>query len=153
AHYVGLLARMLRLAEDVVASEIRRLALVRPARAQASTGAQRTATPTPPSPAAPQRAVAAREAHLLALPPAYPAAAHDVAAEVALDDFASTTNRLLWETLRPAIAANPRILTADLLTAVPGEELREVAGALVAALGERPAQFPGPIRQEIRDTL
>lgn len=152
AHYIGLLARMLRIAEDVVASEIRRLALVRPNRPQ-TTGAQRTGTAAPPESVPPERAIAVREDHLLALLLAYPDAAHDLATEIAADDFASTTNRLLWEALCPTIVANPRISAADLLASIPDEVLREVATALVAALGNRPTGVPGPIRQEIRDTL
>lgn len=153
AHYTDILARMLRLAEDVVASEIRRLGMVRPSRGQAATGAQRTATPAPTEPPPPERTVAAREDHLLALLLAYPDAAHDVAGELAPDDFTSTSNRLLWEAAGPRIAADPRVAPADLVAAIANEELREVAAGSIAAIAERPTQFPGAIRQEIRDTL
>ncbi len=152
AHYVGLLARMLRVAEDVVASEIRRLGLVRPSRAQPTTGAQRVAT-ADAAPATSARAAAPREDHLLSLLLAFPDAAHDLAAEILSEDFATTADRVLWDTIRPLVSADARIASAALIAAVPSEELREVATGLVAAPGGRPDSFPGPIRQEIRDTL
>ncbi len=158
-HYIGLLARALRLPEDAVGSAVRRLALA-PARPQprprpteppaepAANGGDGATAPRPPA-----RAGGTREDHLLGLLLAHPDVAHDLAEEVRPDDFVETTNRLLWEALRAAAALNPRLTAVDFLATIPGEELREAAEGLVAALGARAEDFPGPLRQEARDTL
>ena len=153
AHYTGLLARMLHLGEEVIASEIRRLGLVRPARG-AGSGLSRgvpggsDAAPAQPAPQAPSR-----EDHLLSLLLTNPDAAHDVAAEIAPDDFTDAADRALWAATLPAISADPRLRTDDLLTTIGDPSLRESAEKLVAISVERLGSFPGPVRQEIRDTL
>ncbi len=149
AHYTGLLARMLHLGEDVVASEFRRLALVRPTRrggavpgAAAEPEAARSAHSAPP-----------REDHLLGLLLSFPDAAHDLAAEIAPDDFTSGVNRALWSFARPIVQANGKITAEALLAAIAEPELRAVADGVIVALTLRPSGVPGPIRQELRDTL
>ncbi|HEX5505529.1 MAG TPA: DNA primase, partial [Thermomicrobiales bacterium] len=143
-HYTGLLARLLRLPEDAVASEIRRLMLTRRGREarEPEAAAER-----------PRRAEVSREAHLIGLLLAYPDVAHDLAGEVADDDFLDTTHRLLWAALRDAAAADPRLKSRDFLDALPDDTLRDAAEGVLTALGARPEQFPGPLRQEARDTL
>lgn len=150
AHYTGLLARMLHLGEDVVASEFRRLALVRPHRrgTYAAPGAAPEAEPNQAHGAA-----TTREDHLLGLLLAFPDAAHDLAREIAPDDFTSGANRALWAFVQPLVLANSKIKAQDLLTAITEPELRAVADGALTALGERPSGVPGPIRQEIRDTI
>lgn len=148
-HYTSVLARHLRLPDDAVANEIRRSVLTRkslPTRGAASTPALEPQRHAPPP-------ELSREAHLLGLLLAYPEVARDLSAEVQATDFTDTTNRLLWEALLPAVTANPRLKPAEFLEALPNEELRDAADELLAALGERPEQFPGPLRQEARDTL
>ena len=149
AHYTGLLARMLHLAEDVVASEIRRLALVRPTR-----GAGRGLVAAPAEPEAqPAHRAPSREDHLLSLLLRHPDAAHDLVGEIAPDDFSDAADRAVWEVTRPLIGADPRLRTPDLLTTIGDPALRESAERLITIGTERPTGVLGPIRQEIRDTL
>jgi len=149
AHYTGLLARMLRLGEDVVASEFRRLALVRPTRRG---GAAPGATPEPEA-AKPSHGTPPREDHLLGLLLSFPDAAHDLAAEIAPDDFTSGANRALWAFARPLVQANGKLKAEELLAALTEPELRAIADGVIGALVLRPSGVPGPIRQEIRDTF
>ena len=107
----------------------------------------------PEGPARSRAREVSREAHLLGLMLAYPEVAHDLAAEVQAADFVETTHRLLWERLHAAASADPRLRSRDFLDGLEDEGLREAAEELVAALGERPEQFPGPLRSEARDTL
>ncbi|HEY8600237.1 MAG TPA: DNA primase [Thermomicrobiales bacterium] len=147
AHYVGLLARMLHLGEEVVASEIRRLALVRPTRGGTNGG------PTPTEPAAIERRGPSREDHLLTLLLTHPDAAHELAAEIEPEDFTDAADRAVWTATRPTIIADPRLQTADLLTAIGDPALRESAEKLITIPSTRPTAVPGPVRQEIRNTL
>ncbi len=149
AHYTGLLARMLRLGEDVVASEFRRLALVRPTRRG---GAAPGVAPEPEA-AKPSYSAPPREDHLLGLLLSFPDAAHDLAAEIAPDDFTSGANRALWRFARPIVQANGKITAGELLAAIAEPELRAIADGAIGALVLRPSGVPGPIRQEIHDTL
>jgi DNA primase len=152
-HYTGLLARMLRLNEQVVASEIQRLALTKPNRP--ALGAATPRAPEVSSPEAPrlERGGPRREDHLLGLFLRYPELVAEFAAEIQPSDLPATTNRLIWDTIRPFAVANPRLRPDDLLAAIGDEALRDAASALIAGLGERADSFPGPIRQELRDTL
>ena len=150
AHYTGLLARMLRLGEDVVASEIRRLALVRPSRRG---GYNAPGVSGEPEPAQSLAAAPAREDHLLGLLLSFPDAAHDLAAEIAPDDFTSGTNRALWAFVRPLVQAEGKLTAEALLAALAEPELRAVADGVIGGLALRPSGVPGPIRQEIRDTV
>src|SRR5919199_397304 len=153
-HYIATLARLLQLPETAVASEIRRSGLVRKGPAGASpASAAREPAMEPEGPARSRAREVSREAHLLGLLLAYPEVAHDLAAEVQAADFVETTHRLLWERLRAAASADPRLRSRDFLDGLEDEGLREAAEELVAALGERPEQFPGPLRSEARDTL
>ncbi len=149
AHYTGLLARMLRLGEDVVASEFRRLSLVRPTRRGGAT----PGTAPEPEAAKPIYSAPPREDHLLGLLLSFPDAAHDLAAEIAPDDFTSGANRALWTFARPIVQANGKITAGELLAAITEPELRAIADGAIGALVLRPSGVPGPIRQEIRDTL
>ncbi|HEX5505272.1 MAG TPA: hypothetical protein VFW96_21825, partial [Thermomicrobiales bacterium] len=101
----------------------------------------------------PRRAEVSREAHLIGLLLAYPDVAHDLAGEVADDDFLDTTHRLLGAARRDGAAADPRLKSRDFLDALPDDALRDAAEGVLTALGARPEQFPGPLRQEARDTL
>lgn len=150
AHYVGLLARMLHLGEEVVASEIRRLALVRPARGRTGSGG-----PDQPSaePAVVERRGPSREEHLLSLLLTHPDAAHELAAEIEPDDFTDAADRAVWTVTRPTVIADARLQTADLLTAISDPALRESAEKLITIPSTRPVAIPGPVRQEIRNTL
>jgi DNA primase len=147
AHYIGLLARMLHLGEEVVASEIRRLGLVRPTRGGASSG------PTQAEPAVIERRGPSREDHLLTLLLTHPDAAHELAAEIEPDDFTDAADRAVWTVTRPTVIADPRLQTADLLTAIGDPALRESAEKLITIPSVRPVTIPGPVRQEIRNTL
>jgi hypothetical protein len=100
-----------------------------------------------------ERGGPSREDHLLGLCLRHPELVAELASEIAPNDLAATTNRLIWEAIRPVVVANPRLRPDDLIAAIADETLREAAGALVAALGERADGFPGPLRQELRDTL
>lgn len=152
-HYTGLLARMLRLNEQVVASEIQRLAIARPNRPAPGSAAART--PEVASPDAPrlERGGPSREDHLIGLFLRFPELVAEFAQEIVESDLTATTNRLIWDAIRPVAAANPRIRPDDLQAAIGDETLRDAAVALVAALGERADGFPGPLRIELRETL
>ena len=93
------------------------------------------------------------ESYLLGLLLAYPDAAHDLVDEVQAEDFTDTTERLLWEAIRPLVSADPRLRSADLIAAIANADLRTIAEQLLAARDGRPEGVPGPIRREIRDTL
>jgi DNA primase len=149
AHYVGLLARMLHLGEEVVASEIRRLGLVRPTRGGASGAPNQAST----EPAVVERRGPSREDHLLTLLLTHPDAAHELAAEIEPDDFTDAADRAVWTVTRPTIIADARLQTADLLTAIGDPALRESAEKLITIPSTRPTAVPGPVRQEIRNTL
>jgi len=149
AHYVGLLARMLHLGEEVVASEIRRLGLVRPTRGGASGGPNQAST----EPAVVERRGPSREDHLLTLLLTHPDAAHELAAEIEPDDFTDAADRAVWTVTRPTVIADARLQTADLLTAIGDPALRESAEKLITIPSARPTAVPGPVRQEIRNTL
>jgi DNA primase len=152
-HYTGLLARMLRLNEQVVASEIQRLALTKPSRP--ATRSVVASAPEPASPDAPrlERNAPRREDHLLGLFLRFPELIAECASEILPGDLPATTSRLIWDAIRPVAVANPRLRPDDLLAAIPDETLRDTAASIVAGLGERADSFPGPIRQELRDTL
>ena len=149
AHYVGLLARMLHLGEEVVASEIRRLGLVRPTRGGASGAPNQAST----EPAVVERRGPSREDHLLSLLLTHPDAAHELAAEIEPDDFTDAADRAVWTVTRPTVIADARLQTADLLTAIGDPALRESAEKLITIPSARPTAVPGPVRQEIRNTL
>ena len=149
AHYVGLLARMLHLGEEVVASEIRRLGLVRPTRSGVSGGPNQSGA----EPAVVERRGPSREDHLLTLLLTHPDAAHELAAEIEPDDFTDAADRAVWTVTRPTIIADARLQTADLLTAIGDPALRESAEKLITIPSTRPTAVPGPVRQEIRNTL
>lgn len=150
-HYTGLLARMLRLNEQVVASEIQRLALTRPPRPAPGSAAR---TPEPATPESPrlERTGPGREDHLIALCLRYPELAAEFADELQPADLTATTNRLIWDAIRPAALANPRLRPDELQAAIADEALREAA-ALASSQAERADPFPGPLRREFRDTL
>ncbi len=155
-HYIGVVARALRLPEAAILSTMRKSALTRKGAAQGlgqAGGAGRGLGPAAQDDGRRARSGSTREDHLLGLLLAYPDVAHDLREEVRADDFVETTNRLLWEALLAAAAADPRLKSPDFVAGIANEELREAAAGLVAALGERPEQFPGPLRQEARDTL
>jgi DNA primase len=147
AHYIGLLARMLHLGEEVVASEIRRLGLVRPTRGGASGG------PAQAEPVVVERRGPSREDHLLTLLLTHPDAAHELATEIEPDDFTDAADRAVWTLTRPTVIADARLQTADLLTAIGDPALRESAEKLITIPSTRPTAIPGPVRQEIRNTL
>ena len=149
AHYVGLLARMLHLGEEVVASEIRRLGLMRPTRGGASGGPNQAGA----EPAVVERRGPSREDHLLTLLLTHPDAAHELAAEIEPDDFTDAADRAVWKVTRPTVIADARLQTADLLTAIGDPALRESAEKLITIPSTRPTAVPGPVRQEIRNTL
>lgn len=151
AHYTGLLAKKIHVPEDAVASQIRKLALVRPIRRGAYSSAGTTAEPEAIKP---QQSSTPREDHLLGLLLAFPDAAYDIAEKITPDDFISGVNRALWCFIHPiVIQANGRIKADDLLTAIVEPELRAVADSILSALKLRPSGIPGPIRQEINDTI
>ena len=146
-HYIRKVAHELGSDELAVRNDIYRSALTRKGQGAREPAAQ------PQADTRAARGEVSREAHLLGLLLAYPEVAHDLAAEVQPADFLDTTNRLLWEALRAAAGADPRLKSRDFLAGLADEALRDAAEGLVAALGERPEQFPGPLRQEARETL
>lgn len=152
-HYTGLLARMLRLNEQVVASEIQRLALTKPNRPTHGGTISRAPEATNPDVHRLERSGPRREDHLIGLFLRYPELVAEFASEILPSDMPSTTNQLIWEAIRPTAIANPRIRSDDLLSVIGDETLRDTATALVAGLGERSDSFPAPIRNELRDTL
>lgn len=152
-HYTGLLARMLRLNEQVVASEIQRLALVRPNRSTSRGATSQLAPAADDGAARLERGGTSREDHLIGLCLRYPELAAELGGELGPSDLTATANRLIWEAIYPHALANPRLRADELIATIGDESLREGAEALVAALGERAETFPGPIRQEFRETL
>ncbi len=147
AHYTGLLARMLHLGEDVITSEIRRLALVRPgrntSRQPVDSAASSAVTAAPPS----------HEDHLLGILLTHPDAAHDLTAEITAEDFAEAENRAVWSAISAGLSADPRRQPPDLIATIADEGLREAAQQRLTHATERGVNVPGPIRQEIRDIL
>ncbi len=152
-HYTGLLARMLRLNEQVVASEIQRLALVRPSRSGLASAAPRGQEAASPDAPRLERRGPSREDHLIGLCLRFPELVADFIGEILPEDLTATTNRLIWDTICPPALANPRLRSGDLIATIADETLRETAEALVAGLGARIESLPGPLRQEVRDTL
>jgi DNA primase len=144
-HYAAQLAKLIGSDDDVVLSEVRRLGLTRRGRP-----ATLAAEPEPERPAA---RPSSHERYLLGLLLAHPDAAHEVTDEVLAEDFTDTTERLLWEAIRPLVSADPRLRSADLIAAIANEDLRTIAEQVLAARDGRPEGIPGPIRREIHDTL
>jgi DNA primase len=139
SHYVGLLARRLDLDERVVTSEIRRSALQR--------------SPTTPAVAERKTKPAAirHEDHLLALLLRYRSLCRDLLPLVPEDDLMDGRNRALLNVLREE--SIPDDLEAVQIIAGLDDVLADQAERLLGTLEGKPAQLPGQVQREVRQTL
>jgi DNA primase len=140
SHYIGVLARKLGLDERVITSEIRRSALQRDTTLRPTTP-QRSTKPT----------AASHEAHLLALLLRHRALSADLLSQVNEDDLMDGRNRALLHVLRdPSI---PFDLDPIQIIAGLDDTLADHAEHLLSQLEGKPAQLPGQVQSEIRQTL
>jgi DNA primase len=139
AHYIGLLARKLDLDERVVTSEIRRASLR--GSPVASAAPQRSAKP----------AGVSHEDHLLALLLRHRALCRDLLPLVPVDDLIDGRNRALLDVLRDE--SIPDELDAVQIVAGLDDSLADHAERLLAGLEGKPAQLPGQVQREVRQTL
>ncbi len=140
AHYVGLLAARLQLDQRVVLAEVRRAGL-RGGPVTPSSGVARSSRPV---------AKASHEHHLVALLLKHRSICRDVISAVPIDDLMDSRNR---ELLR--ILADERVpdMPLDELVAGLDDVIADHAERLLATLDGTPAQFPGQIQREARQTL
>jgi DNA primase len=137
AHYASLVARKLQLPESSVLHEIRRSAI-------RSTG-PRTSRSETPSLAAVR---ASHEDHLLALLLKHRTYTAGVLPLVSENDLTDTRNRELLRVLQDPTV--PLDLNPDLIIAGLDDLVADHAEALLATLGEAPAQFPAQIERDAR---
>ncbi|HEX5498821.1 MAG TPA: toprim domain-containing protein, partial [Thermomicrobiales bacterium] len=147
AHYAGLLARKLGLPNEVVYSELRRLAMQRPA------GGQRAGAPAaavaPVSRFTPPRA--SHEDHLLALLLAHRALLTSILPLAPEADLLDSRNRELLLTLRDEtipLEMEPAAIVAGL-----DDAIADHAERLLAELAETPARYPGEIERDARKAV
>jgi DNA primase len=139
SHYIGLLARRLELDERVVTSEVRRASLQRgPA---APVAPARAAKPAGPS----------QEDHLLALLLRHRSLCREILPLVPDDDLMDGRNRALLLTLRDE--SIPDDLDPIQIIAGLDDALADHAERLLGQLVGKPAQLPGQVQREVRQTL
>jgi DNA primase len=139
SHYIGVLARKLGLDERVITSEIRRSAL------------QRDATPRPTSQRAAKPSAASHENHLLALLLRHRALSGELLSQVPEDDLMDGRNRALLQVLKDE--SIPLDLDPIQIIAGLDDTLADHAELLLSQLEGKPAQLPGQVKSEIRQTL
>jgi DNA primase len=138
SHYIGLLARRLDLDERVVTSEIRRASLQR--------------SSTAPSPARTTKpAGASHEDHLVALLLRHRALCRDLLPLVPEDDLMDGRNRAILKVLRDE--AIPDELEPIQIVAGLDDSLADHAERLLGQLEGKPAQLPGQVQREVRQSL
>ncbi|HKG24304.1 MAG TPA: DNA primase, partial [Thermomicrobiales bacterium] len=139
SHYIGLLARRLDLDERVVTSEIRRSALQRGP--VAPTVVERAPKPTG----------ASHEDHLLALLLRHRSLCRDLLPLVPDDDLMDGRNRALLQVLRDE--SIPDELDPIQIVAGLDDPLADHAERLLGQLEGKPAQLPGQVQREVRQSL
>ncbi|HEY7033946.1 MAG TPA: DNA primase [Thermomicrobiales bacterium] len=139
SHYVGLLARRLDLDERVVASEIRRGSL------------QRSPTSAGVVERRPKPAAVSHEDHLLALLLRHRSLCRDLLPLVPEDDLIDGRNRALLQVLRDE--SIPDELDPIQIVAGLDDSLADHAERLLGQLDGKPAQLPGQVQREVRQTL
>ena len=139
SHYIGVLARRLDLDERVVTSEIRRAAL------------QRGPTIPVVSERSSKPAGVTHEDHLLALLLRHRALCRDLFPLVPDDDLMDGRNRALLSVLRDD--AIPDDLEPLQIVAGLDDALADHAERLLGQLEGKPAQLPGQVQREVRQTL
>ncbi|HEU5431742.1 MAG TPA: toprim domain-containing protein, partial [Thermomicrobiales bacterium] len=148
AHYAGRLARKLGLPDELVHSELRRLAIQRPA-----TGVRRgTPPPAPVTPVArfaPPRA--SHEDHLMALLLAHRALLSAVLPLAPDADLLDSRNRELLRTLRDE--SIPLELEPEAIVAGLDDAIADHAERLLAELAATPARYPGEIERDARKAI
>lgn len=139
SHYIGLLARRLDLDERVVTSEIRRASLQR----------------APAGPASPARATkpagVSHEDHLLALLLRHRSLCRELLPLVPEDDLMDGRNRELLKVLQDE--SIPEELEPIQIVAGLDDSLADHAERLLERLEGKPAQLPGQVQREVRQTL
>ncbi len=143
AHYVGELARKLRLDERLVLSEIRRANLAGRERALRDA----TATSSEVDGRSRERT---NEHYLTALLLRHHQLARDVIDAVPLDDIHDARNRAILETLRDEEIDG---MSAEEIVVALDDEIADHGDWLLASLEGRPEQFPGQIRAETTQIL
>lgn len=139
SHYVGVLARKLGLDERVITSELRRSAL------------QREATPRPVVTTSKKPIAASHEDHLLALLLRHRLLSREILPLVPDQDVMDGRNRALLQILRDE--SIPLDLDPIQIIAGLDDALADHAEKLLAQLEGKPAQLPGQVQSEIRQTL
>jgi len=139
AHYVHELARRLRLDERIVQSEIRRTAF------------QRTSTPAQSQRSRASATRVSHEDYLLALLLQHRAICREVLPQVPEDDLMDARNRQLLAVLRDEEI--PFELEPIQIIAGLDDTLADHAERLLTLLEGKPAQLPGQIVREARQTL
>lgn len=141
AHYVGVLARRLQLAEAVVLGEVRRGAL----RAEPA--------PDPRSRPMPLRGprTASQEDHLIALLLQHREICRPILGLVPEDDLVDARNRELLHVLRDEQI--PFDLDPMLIIAGLDDDLADHAERLLATLAGTPAQYPGQIERDAANAV
>ncbi len=139
SHYIGLLARRLGLDERVISSEVRRASLQR----------------GPVAPVVQARTVkpagSSHEDHLLALFLRHRSLCRDILPLVPDDDLMDGRNRALLQTLRDE--SIPDDLDPIQIIAGLDDTLADHAERLLGQLDGKPAQLPGQVQREVRQTL
>ncbi len=147
AHYASLLARKLGLQDELVYSELRRLAVQRPA--ASFRGASPAAPTTPMARFTPARV--SHENHLLSLLLAHRpllAALLPLAPDA---DLLDSRNRELLRTLRDD--SIPLELEPDAIVAGLDDAIADHAERLLAELADTPARYPGDIERDARKAI
>jgi len=139
SHYIGVLARKLGLDERVITSEIRRSAL------------QRDSTPRPAEQRTTKPRAASHEDHLLALLLRHRALSYELLQQVPVEDLMDGRNRALLQTLKDETI--PPDLDPIQIIAGLDDTLADHAELMLSHLDGKPAQLPGQVQTEIRQTL
>jgi DNA primase len=149
AHYAALLARKLALPQDLVYSELRRIAIQRPGGAAPRVAAPAALPAAPIARFAPPRA--SHEDHLLALLLAHRALLAGVLPLAPDDDLLDSRNRELLRTLRDE--SIPLDLEPEAIVAGLDDAIADHAERLLAELAETPARYPGEIERDARKAI
>ncbi|HYH11098.1 MAG TPA: DNA primase [Thermomicrobiales bacterium] len=143
AHYIGVLARKLRLDERLVLSEIRRSNMAGRERAlRDATAAKATIDG--------RSRERTHENYLTALLLRHHQLTTEVLAMVPLDDIHDARNRAILQTLRDEDVAG---MTAEQVVVALDDDIADHAEYLLASLEGRPEQFPGQIKSETTQIL
>jgi len=143
AHYIGELARKLRLDERLVLSEIRRANMA---------GRERSLREaTTPKPVVDGRSrERTHENYLVALLLRHHQLTRDVLEMVPLDDIHDARNRAILQTLREEDLSG---MTAEQIVVALDDDIADHAEYLLQSLEGRPEQFPGQIQVETKKIL